>query len=435
MSRADIVIGLGFGDEGKGSWVDHLVRTQDAKVVCRFNGGAQAGHQVCTNDGRDHIFSQFGSGMFVPGTTTLLSRFMLIEPEALLRESTSLSGKGVVEPLARLTVSEDAPIIGPYNRLLNRMAEEARGDSRHGSCGYGIGVTQEDIETLGESALRVKDLRWDGGREKMATLLNRKINQAEQLSSPHNGRLIEDLKSIDLAFYADLFLGFYHQARVVSDAECLEIISSGNVVFEGAQGVLLDQDYGFFPHCTRSRCTFQNATTLLEESGFKGEVHRTGLLRAYGTRHGAGPFPTEDPTVDAVACHNHYNDWQRHFRTGWFDAVLARFALDVVGPVDTFAITCLDRISGKKRLKVASSYRSDSALPHDGRRLEVINGDLERLSARTHRLSTVRPQYEIVPGFSCSRSGEVEGYLDTLSDFVERRVDAYSMSPTRKLYR
>ncbi len=435
MSRADIVIGLGNGDEGKGAWVAHLVEKHNAAVVCRFNGGAQAGHQAFTEDGREHIFSQFGSGMFVPGVITMLSRFMLIEPQALFTEASLLATKGVSQPLERLVVSENAPIVGPYNRMLNRITEVYRGSSRHGSCGYGIGVTQEDVETLGDSALRVKDLRRDGGLKKMRALLELKIARAERFRAQDTERMIEGLKEIDLTVYADLFLRFYHQVSVVSEPECREILRGGRVVFEGAQGVLLDQDYGFFPHCTRSRCTFSNALTLLEEAGFTGEIFRTGLLRAYGTRHGAGPFPTEDPLLEAIACHNHFNEWQGEFRTGWFDAVLARFALEVVGHVDTFGVTCLDRISGREAVKIGATYQCDCQLSPDGKRLEIIKEDLDRLSARTRLLSAVSPQYEVVPGFNCAVPREVERYLDALSGLVGQKVNAYSISPTQKLYR
>lgn len=183
MTRADLVIGLGFGDEGKGSWVDHLVRAHGARLVVRFNGGAQAGHQVITGDGRSHIFAQFGSGTFVPGTETLLSRFMLVEPQALLKEATVLQQKQVEHPLGLISVSEDAPVVGPYNRLLNRITEQYRGNSRHGSCGFGIGTTQQDVETLGERALYVRDLKHDGGLDKMRDLLTLKMTEAVRYES------------------------------------------------------------------------------------------------------------------------------------------------------------------------------------------------------------------------------------------------------------
>ena len=151
--QAHIVLGLGYGDEGKGSFVDHLVRKTGARFIVRFNGGAQAAHHVVTEDGREHCFRQFGSGMFVAGTSTILSRYVLIDPPYLLEEAEELAGKSVCYPLERMIVSADAPIITPFNRLLNQMMEVARSGNRHGSCGFGVGLTQRDVEELGSKAL------------------------------------------------------------------------------------------------------------------------------------------------------------------------------------------------------------------------------------------------------------------------------------------
>ena len=434
MNRADIVIGLGFGDEGKGSWVDHLVRQHGARTVIRFNGGAQAGHQVVTADGRSHIFAQFGSGMFVSGTDTLLSRFMLVEPEAILKEASVLQSKGIENPMSRLIISENAPVVGPYNRLLNRIAECYRGDSRHGSCGFGIGVTQQDVETLGDQALYMRDLKYDGGLRKMQYLLKLKCQQSAEYADARTEALIHRMQSIDLPHYADLFLRVYHQAQVISEEECGDIIRDGSSVFEGAQGVLLDQCYGFFPHCTRSHCTFRNALTLLNEAGFDGLVAKTGLLRAYGTRHGAGPFPTEDGRLEVPPCHNHFNDWQGDFRVGWFDGVLARFSLEVAGSVDVLGITNLDRLSGKGELKIATAYEGTRATSPDGRNLAVIEGDLDLLKERTAAMQTLTPRYQIVPGFHHTEGEAPEEYLHALAEIVGHSIDAYSTSPHQKRY-
>ena len=254
--QAHIVVGLGFGDEGKGSWVDHLVRTRGLNQIVRFNGGAQALHHVVTPDGQVHGFSQFGSGMFVPGTKTLLSRFMLLDPDALLKEADALLGKGVMNPLGRLIVSENAPVITPMNRLLNRMQEIARGGARHGSCGFGIGLTQADVETLGDGALYVRDLPTAAGRRKLFDLWEQKRSVARQLATAESCELLEQFETLDLDYYAELFAYVYHRASVVTEAEFQALVRSNDSVFEGAQGVLLDQVFGFFPHCTRSTCTF-----------------------------------------------------------------------------------------------------------------------------------------------------------------------------------
>jgi adenylosuccinate synthase len=268
----------------------------------------------------------------------------------------------------------------------------------------------------------------------MRQLLELKVQQAQSYHNQHTAELIETLKGIDLAYYADLFMRMYHQVQVLTDEECLSIIASGNVVFEGAQGVLLDQCYGFFPYCTRSNCTFKNALQLLSEAGFEGEVVKTGLLRAYGTRHGAGPFPTEDLSLNVAPCHNHFNEWQGNFRTGWFDAVLARFALDIVGDLDVLAITNVDRLFHKGELKIATRYEGSQAVSSHGERLEVINGELDRLEERTRQMATIVPQYQVMRGIDDNKNG-LQHYLDSLSQAIGRNVDAFSASPHQKLYR
>jgi adenylosuccinate synthase len=435
MRRADIVVGLGFGDEGKGSWVDHLVRTHGAKTVVRFNGGAQAGHQVQTVDGREHIFAQFGSGTFVPRTETLLSRFMLVEPEALFKEASVLQQKGITSPLSLISISENAPVVTPFNRLLNRIAEQYRGNDRHGSCGFGIGVTQADIETLGERALYVRDLKRDGGLAKMRDLQSLKCEDAKRYHSNDTAALISELGKLDLDFYADLFLRFYHQVRVISEEECHEVIRDQDTVFEGAQGVLLDQCYGFFPHCTRSNCTFKNALTLLEEAEFAGVVSKVGLLRAYGTRHGAGPFVTEDSTLNVPPCHNHYNDWQGKFRVGWFDAVTARYALELVGSVNVLAISNLDRLYMQDRLKIAVAYEGNESEFFNRNSIHIIDCNYQRLTERTAALGTVTPVYENVDGFSSSEDRALIDYLETLETVLGCSINAYSTSSYQKCYR
>ena len=140
MRGAIVVAGLGFGDEGKGTTVDWLVRRHESALVVRYNGGAQAAHNVVLPDGRHHTFSQFGSGTLA-GAETFLSRYMLVNPSAMLNEAAGLAGLGVVDPLSRVHVDEDALITTPFHIAANRAREQARGDGRHGSCGMGIRET------------------------------------------------------------------------------------------------------------------------------------------------------------------------------------------------------------------------------------------------------------------------------------------------------
>ncbi len=428
MNQAFIVVGMGYGDEGKGSWVDHLVRKHDIKYVVRFNGGAQASHHVVTPGGVTHAFQQFGSGSFTAGAETCLSRFMLVEPEQLLNEAKALERKGVAKPLDGMIVSENAPIITPCNRLLNHIQEIKRGASRHGSCGYGIGITQNDVETLGSKALYARDLSDAKLQKKLFTLWERRLDEARPFVTEDNAHLFEKLEGIDLGYYAQLFRHVACRVRIVPDEEIATIIRENDVVFEGAQGVLLDQVHGFYPYCTRSNCTFRNADTLLHEAKFGGNTQRVGLLRAYGTRHGAGPFVTEDTSSSIAPCHNQANVWQGSFRLGWFDAVAARYALRVVERVDTLAITNLDRLTGLPEIKIADRYNNaDSRYFQDGEPM-ILEFDKARLTERSNLLRQVTAHYINQPGWCRNGDGAQMDYLDQIADLIKQPIDAYSIS-------
>jgi adenylosuccinate synthase len=156
--HAITVVDLAYGDCGKGSIVDFLTRHHSAHTVIRFNGGPQAGHNVVTPDGRDHTFSQFASGTFIPATRTLLSRFMLIEPYALLNEAAHLSAIGINDALSRLLIDQHCPVITPPHQAANRLRELARGDKPHGTCGLGIGELMQDTLDHPQLMLRASDL-------------------------------------------------------------------------------------------------------------------------------------------------------------------------------------------------------------------------------------------------------------------------------------
>lgn len=427
MPSAQIIIGLAYGDEGKGSWVDHLVRKHNIRQVVRFNGGVQANHNVVTPEGHTHGFAQFGAGTFVPGVDTLLSRFMLVEPEAMMLEAQKLERASVHAPLERMYISTRCPVITPFNRVINRILEIYRGGSKHGSCGMGIGLTQQDVEQLGDQAFYVGDmLAPDCGFAKFAQLAKLKLAFAKQFETADTHDLIQSLEKLDLKWYVDLYDHFTARVNVIPDDVLLHRIATEDTVFEGAQGVLLDQQYGFFPHVTRSNCTFQNAEQLLHEAGFTGTTTRIGLLRGYATRHGAGPFVTEDQTINVPPCHNHFNQWQGQFRTGWFDAVAARYALEVVGNLDILAITNLDRMRNLPQIKVATSYRNvDSRYFVDERRLRVIKEDITTLADRCDVLNGVEPEYAVLPGLGGGKKG-VEEYVTFLERELRHEVGAVS---------
>jgi adenylosuccinate synthase len=337
-ARHIAVVDLGFGDAGKGTTVDRLcARARDegrpVAAVVRFNGGAQAAHNVVTDDGRHHTFAQFGSGTFTPGTRTHLSRFMLVDPLALAAEAEHLRALGVADPFALLTVDRDALLTTPYHAAANRAREVARGADRHGSCGMGIGETAAFALARPDLAPRAGDCRAPG-------VLRRKLAAVRDASSAELGvDLGPDLDACVAAFTA-----FGRAVRVVDQAYTRRLLRSGPVVFEGAQGVLLDEWHGFHPYTTWSTTSFANAETLAAEAGMGEGVYRLGVVRTYTTRHGAGPLPTEDAALTAALpdAHNGTGRWQGAFRVGHFDAVAHRYAVAVCAGVDGLALTHAD---------------------------------------------------------------------------------------------
>ena len=396
-AEAWIVVDLGFGDAGKGLLTDHLVRRLGAHTVVRFHGGAQAGHNVVTADGRHHTFSQLGAGTVVPGVRTYLSRDVVIHPSALLVEAAHLAEVGVPDALERLEVSEEALVITPFQQAAGRLRERARGDGAHGSCGVGFGETVRDALGSTVEPVRAGELR-DLHRLRAKLLRVQEHKRAElraDLGAPAGWldaerRILEDTGPLDRwrAILAKLPLG-----SLVDEGAALRRMFArrGALVLEGAQGVLLDEWRGFHPHTTWSTCTFERALALLR--GADRAPVRLGVLRTYATRHGAGPLPTEDRTLDALLPepHNQTHPFQGRFRRGWFDAVLARYALEAVGGVDRFALTHLDAVDRLERWRMAIAYA------HRGTRIERlplgVAGDLDHTAALGVTLRAVEPAW------------------------------------------
>ncbi|WP_436774972.1 adenylosuccinate synthetase [Yinghuangia sp. YIM S09857] len=385
-----IVVDLGFGDAGKGTVVDHLcarahTTRNPVRAVVRFNGGAQAAHNVVTDDGRHHTFAQFGSGSFTPGVETFLSRFMLLDPLALAAEADHLAAVGVPRPLERLTVDREALLITPFHAAANRARETARGAARHGSCGMGVGETAAFALAHPELAPRAGDTR-DPGR------LRRRLTAVRDALAADLGAMwpATDIPSVDDCLTA--FLAFGRAVRLVDRPHLAGLLRAGPVVFEGAQGVLLDEWHGFHPYTTWSTTTFANAEELIAEAtGDRARsATRLGVVRAYTPRHGPGPLVTEDAALTAALpdLHNGTGRWQGAFRVGHFDAVAHRYAAEVCGGVDAVALTHADA-AARVPLGICRAYRID------GRRVAALpvgrTRDLDRQAALTARLMRAVP--------------------------------------------
>jgi adenylosuccinate synthase len=358
------VVDLGYGDAGKGTVVDAICASEPVTAVIRFNGGAQAAHNVVTTGGRHHTFAQFGSGT-LRGVPTHLSRFMVVDPLALAAEGAPLG-----RPFELLTVDEEALLATPWHRAANLVRERRRGGQRHGSCGMGVGQTME-YALSHASAPRVGDVRSPG------VLRRRLVAVRDDLTAAYGelaGPVVDDV--------VDAFVEFGRAVSIVDGDHLGRLLGAGPCVFEGAQGVLLDEWRGWDPYTTWSTTTFDNVSALCGPIGFA----RLGVVRSYTTRHGAGPLVTEAP-LNLPEAHNGSGEWQGAFRVGHFDAVAHRYAVEVAGGVDALAVTHLDAV--RPELRICTAYEVDGV-----RWERIVPGpprDLDHQAGLTAALSRAVP--------------------------------------------
>ncbi len=441
-----VIVGLGNGDETKGSIVDFLSAHFDINYVVRYNGGCQAAHNVYSGL-IHHIFSQFGSGT-LNNTKTILSKYMLIEPIRLLNEADVLIQKGFDDVLSQLYISENCVITTPVHRLIGCLKELSR-KKPNGSVGLGIGETIADYQK--GMALKIKDLL----DPKQATfLLNgiwaTKIDLAEQLidSNPDNQAMKEFLENFNQTKNVKNTIGIYLELinkvsdHILTDQAISDLINQNDVIFEGAQGTLLDPNYGFFPHVTKTICTTQNAKDLIQNQS----SHSIGLIRAYGTRHGLGPFPTE-ADLGISEENNTFNQWQKDFRLGWLDLVMLRYALSVQ-KIDSIGLTCVDKLNYLDQIKVCTHYcyqgqdlesahncfDFDSDHPENLLNLKIQHPKSEILAV----LADCIPIYQIFPSWkelSVLKADDLPSELSEYINFIEEQsvpISLISYGPDRK---
>lgn len=311
MKRATIVIGANFGDEGKGLMTDYFVSQGLADpIVARFSGGANAGHTVVEPDGRRHVFSHFGSGTFA-GAKTYLSREFVVNPALWMQEYGKLQGLNVNAGAMQLYVNKRAPLTLPSDMLINQAVENAMGEARHGSCGVGIN----------ETVTRNQDWRF---RTKASDLMHIALLKAKMrhinthwVADRCRARGFEGVPTGLSKMLADVEEKFLVACEAMRDRIILcgdgILDAHDDVIFEGSQGLMLDQDHYFFPHVTRAKTGIVNALGMA--IGAKAEqVTAVYVTRPYLTRHGAGPLPGEDPSLTYADDTNVSNPFQGPLR-------------------------------------------------------------------------------------------------------------------------
>ncbi len=400
-----VAVGIQWGDEGKGKIVDLLA--PEADVVARFQGGANAGHTLVI-DGRKTVLHLVPSGILHEDTLCLIGGGTVVAPETLIEEMDMLLAAGVpVEE--RLRVADRCHLILPWHRALDAAREAARGKARIGTTGRGIGPAYED--KTARRGIRLVDLASEGLEEKLeenlewTNFLLTERYRAEPVSRAAVDEVIEGARRRLLPLMVDA-VSLLHERHAAGDA----------MLFEGAQGAMLDVDHGTYPFVTSSNTITGGALTGLGIGPWMiDEV--LGIVKAYTTRVGAGPFPTElynaegmnDPAGRHLAERGHEfgATTGRPRRTGWFDAVVVRHAVRV-GGVTRLAVTKLDVLDGLDEVKLCVAYECD------GERLDAIPADAARLAR-------CKPVYETMPGWSESTHGATS--LESLPAAARRFLD------------
>lgn len=434
--QAIVVVGLGYGDESKGASVDYLAATiPDTAAVVRWSGGAQAAHNV-RHGHRHHTFHQFGSGTFLD-VRTILRAPMLVNPILLAAEASALEALAVRDPLSLIVADAACLVTTPIHIAMNRARELARGAARHGSTGLGVGETVAYDLAVRSRARRgdvignfvapgdapsVPALTLGMLRDRTATITA--LDAMARYAAPLLDAVDDaDARHESVSEMADALCDVVEHIGITDDVDGLLVttLDSGTVLFEGSQGLLLDEWHGFHPHTTWSTVTPRHLVADLEASGRTPYV--LGLTRTYATRHGAGPFPTEDGDLVLPEPDNREGRYQGGWRTGHLDLPALRYAAKVAGRVDGVAVSHLDQVptaaAGAAPLMFADRWSGQGdPLPFD------LRHDLGRLEHLTRLAQVAQPELIPLPG-------DVDEVLDLISAAVGAPVALTSAGPTR----
>jgi adenylosuccinate synthase len=414
------VVGSQWGDEGKGKIVDWL--SERADTVVRFQGGHNAGHTLVI-DGQTYKLSLLPSGVVRPGKLAIIGNGVVIDPWALVEEIETLRSQGVDVTPERLRIAENATLILPLHRELDALREAAAGAGKIGTTGRGIGPAYED--KVGRRAIRVMDLQNPKTlKAKLDRILAHHNALRRGLSQPEVDReeLFDSLCEIRpkvLPFVDTVWQLLDQQRR-----------AGKRILFEGAQGALLDIDHGTYPFVTSSNTVAAQAATG-SGMGPRAIGYVLGITKAYTTRVGAGPFPSEQDNETGHLLGERGREFGtvtgRPRRCGWFDAALVRQTIKVAG-VDGIALTKLDVLDGFDELKVCVGYRLDGK-------------EIDHLPAAQGAQARVEPIYEVLPGWAGSTEGarswaelpaQCIKYVRRLEELIEAPVALLSTSPRRE---
>ncbi|MBX2967615.1 MAG: adenylosuccinate synthase [Cyclobacteriaceae bacterium] len=419
MTKVDVLLGLQWGDEGKGKIVDVLAPKYD--VVARFQGGPNAGHTL-EFDGIKHVLHQIPSGIFRQKTKNIIGNGVVLDPVIFKKEIEALK-KFNLDIFQNLFISKKATLILPTHRLLDQAYEQAKGEGKIGSTLKGIGPTYQD--KIGRTGLRVGDILSPTFKERFKKLIDAhiKILNDLSLSNPNNWSELES------AFFEAI--EFLKQFKLVESEYLInqELNSGATILAEGAQGSLLDIDFGSYPFVTSSNTISAGACTGLGVAPRHiGEVF--GIFKAYSTRVGSGPFPTELLNEDGERMRKEGNEFGsttgRPRRCGWIDIPSLKYSIMINGVTQLFMMKA-DVLSIFSTIKICTKYQLADGTITDMLPYELI-----------HELIT--PVYEELPGWNVPLTGtnadnlpdELNHYINFLENHLQVPITIISTGPDRK---
>jgi len=446
-----VVYDMFFGDGGKGRVTSLLSHYLGAHMNYRFNGGPQAAHHVVDDDGVVHCFAQAGSGSFNPRVITYLSRFMLIEPFAMINEYEALTGKGIPNIWNRIFIEDKSVVITPFHIMTNRIREIARGGAAHGSCGMGVWEARSFALDHPDEALVAGDFKYSQYmRSKLHYIYEQQWKKVRPIlkSIKNRGDVPDAYREVfsDWESVIDHMMATYtklsDRVNIVEKDWFKSEISKGVAIGEGAQGVLLSDLQGFHPHTSATDTTLKNAETLINEARYRESVIKVAVMRWNLTRHGNGTFVTEDQELTQLLpeLHNPTGRWQGSMRVGYMDLVMMNYSFDISGKPDALAVTCLDRMDQIPEWKIATQYEYDGNpldlngyCEHDGGRVLKLNAfwsqnealQLSHQETLTRILSRCTPVYEVI-------NHDVDQYLAVLEEAsgIPIALTSHGVGPT-----
>lgn len=365
-SKSSIILGSGFGDEGKGMTTEYLANyfyeKNNSSLVIRFSGGHQAGHTVVTPDGIRHVYSTFGSAT-LSGHPTYWSSYCTFLPDAVLREYKALIKKG---GRPKLYVDAFAPVTTFYDYLLNQFKEKSKGDKRHGSCGVGFGTTMKRTLKSPYTFFAEDLLNFDVVIRKLQSIEIYYLKEIKNLVSenPLIPQSLVDEHTIKLDFKkaTEIFIGRVKELlpliEIVNEKKFFKENSFDNYIFEGSQGILLDQNFGLvYPHVTMANTTSENALNIIKKNNLP-EPSIFYITRCYQTRHGNGWMSNESLPIKLKNNENEtnqLNEFQGNFRIGVLDVDMIKKAILVdnkfsYGYEKNICVTCLDQIEDENKI-------------------------------------------------------------------------------------